>query len=275
MNIDKELLGKIAELSAEAGAAIMEVYESADFDISYKEGNSPLTRADTEANEVIIKGLKRLAPQVPILSEECTEAPYGQRRAWGIFWLVDPLDGTKEFIKKSGEFTVNIALIKDGSPVMGVVHMPTTGTTYTGLAGLGAFKQSSRGERPKEITTLGYAGGKLKVVASLSHRNKELEGFLSSIEKAQEGNGGVEALSMGSSLKLCLVAEGAAHLYPRIGPTMEWDTGAAHCIVTAAGGRVTDLRGKDLTYNKENLLNPYFIVAGAPAFPWQCHLKDK
>ncbi|VAV84166.1 3'(2'),5'-bisphosphate nucleotidase [hydrothermal vent metagenome] len=273
MNIDKELLCKIAELSVKAGAAIMEVYESADFDISYKEGNSPLTRADTDANEVIIEELKRLTPLVPILSEECKEAPYSQRRAWDIFWLVDPLDGTKEFIKKSGEFTVNIALIKDGSPVMGVVHMPTTGTTYTGLVGLGAFKQSSQGKQPKEITTLGYNEGKLKVVASLSHRNKELEDFLGRIEKAQEDNGGVEALSMGSSLKLCLVAEGAAHLYPRIGPTMEWDTGAAHCIVSAAGGRVTDLDGKDLTYNKEDLLNPYFIVAGNPAFDWQKHLK--
>ncbi len=251
----------------------MEVYESADFDISYKEGNSPLTRADTDANDIIINGLKRLTPQVPVLSEECKEAPFDERKDWNIFWLVDPLDGTKEFIKKSGEFTVNIALIKDSSPVMGVVHMPTTGTTYTGLVGVGAFKQGSRGAQPKKITTLGYDKGRLKVVASLSHRNKELEDFLGSIEKAQEGNGGVEALSMGSSLKLCLVAEGAAHLYPRIGPTMEWDTGAAHCIVNAAGGRVTDLDGKDLTYNKEDLLNPYFIVAGTPTFPWQEHIK--
>jgi len=273
MNIDKILLDKIADLSVEAGRAIIAVYESADFEVTYKESDSPLTRADTDANDVIVAELKKLTPDIPILSEEIKEAPYSERKAWDIFWLVDPLDGTKEFIKKSGEFTVNIALIKDGSPVMGVVHMPTTGTTYTALVGLGAFKQESKNAPAKEITTLGYNDGKLRIVASLSHRNKDLEEFIASIEKAQADNGGVKALSMGSSLKLCLVAEGAAHLYPRIGPTMEWDTGAAHCVVTAAGGRVTDLAGKDLTYNKENLLNPYFMVAGTPSFDWQKHIK--
>ncbi len=274
MIIDKVLLAEIATLSLAAGRAIMAVYESADFDVTYKEGDSPLTRADTDANDIIVARLKELTPEIPILSEEIKEAPFSERKAWDIFWLVDPLDGTKEFIKKSGEFTVNIALIKDGSPVLGVVHMPTTGTTYTALVGLGAFKQESKDAPAKEVTTLGYSKGQLKIVASLSHRNKDLEDFIASIEKAQKGNGGIQALSMGSSLKLCLVAEGAAHLYPRIGPTMEWDTGAAHCIVTAAGGRVTDLSGNDLTYNKENLLNPYFMVAGTPAFEWQKHLKD-
>jgi len=272
--MDKDLLRKIADLSVEAGLAIMKVYESADFKISYKEGNSPLTRADTDANAVILRGLKRLTPETPILSEECKEAPFDERKNWDTFWLVDPLDGTKEFIKKSGEFTVNIALIKNGSPVMGVVHMPTTGTTYSALTGLGAFKQEGRDEPSEEIKVAGYNDGRLKVVASVSHRNAELEEFLRSIETALEKKGGIEALSMGSSLKLCLVAEGAAHLYPRIGPTMEWDTGAAHCVVIAAGGRVTDLTGEDLKYNKENLLNPYFMVAGTPAFPWQKHLKD-
>ena len=274
MNIDKDLLNKIADLSVEAGVAIMDVYESADFDIIYKEGDSPLTRADTDANDVIVAELKKLTPEVPILSEEIKEAPYSERKAWDLFWLVDPLDGTKEFIKKSGEFTVNIALIKDGTPVMGVVHMPATGTTYTGLVGLGAFKQKSKDEPPIEIKTLGYSEGQVKIVASISHRNKDLEAFLNSVTIAQEGNGGVQALSMGSSLKLCLVAEGAAHLYPRIGPTMEWDTGAAHCVVTAAGGRVTDLTGNDLIYNKEDLLNPCFMVAGEPAFNWKKHLKE-
>ncbi len=273
MNIDKVLLAKIATLSHAAGRAIMAVYESADFNVTYKEGDSPLTCADTDANDIIVARLKELTPEIPILSEECKEAPFSERKAWDIFWLVDPLDGTKEFIKKSGEFTVNIALIKDGSPILGVVHMPTTGTTYTALVGLGAFKQANKDTPAKEITTLGYSEGKLKIVASLSHRNKDLEDFIASIEKTQADNGGVEALSMGSSLKLCLVAEGAAHLYPRIGPTMEWDTGAAHCVVTAAGGHVTDLAGKDLTYNKENLLNPYFMVAGTPSFDWQKHIK--
>ncbi len=274
MNIDKNLLDQIAELSRVAAIAIMKVYESADFNVTYKEGDSPLTRADTDANDIIVTELKKLTPDIPILSEEIKEAPFSERKAWDIFWLVDPLDGTKEFIKKSGEFTVNIALIKDGSPILGVVHMPTTGTTYTALVGLGAFKQKNKDAPAKKITTLGYSEGKVKIVASLSHRNKDLEDFIGSIEKAQEDNGGVEALSMGSSLKLCLVAEGAAHLYPRIGPTMEWDTGAAHCIVTAAGGRVTDLTGCDLIYNKEDLLNPYFMVSGTPAFNWQKHLKD-
>jgi 3'(2'), 5'-bisphosphate nucleotidase len=273
MNIDKDLLHEIAALSVLAGKTIMNVYASADFDVSYKEGDSPLTRADTEANDIIVAGLKRLTPEVPILSEECKEAPFNERKQWDEFWLVDPLDGTKEFIKKSGEFTVNIALIKNNSPVMGVVHMPTTGTTYSALVGLGAFKETD-GNAPKAIHVAGYTEGTLKVVASVSHRNPELELFLNSLNKAQENNGGVEALSMGSSLKLCLVAEGAAHLYPRIGLTMEWDTGAAHCVVIAAGGRVTDLKGDDLQYNKENLLNPFFMVTGSPAFQWKEHLTN-
>lgn len=273
MNIDKKLLDKIAALSIEAGRAIMKVYEGADFDISYKEGNSPLTRADTDANDVIVEALKTLTPQVPILSEECKEAPYSERKEWQRFWLVDPLDGTKEFIKKTGEFTVNIALIDNGTPVMGVVHVPTTGTTYTGLTGLGAFKQTTADDTAREIKVSSYTEGTLRLVASVSHRNPELEVFLGSIKETMKDRGGVENISMGSSLKLCLVAEGRAHIYPRIGPTMEWDTGAAHCVVTAAGGRVTDLDGEDLKYNKENLLNPFFIVTGSPAFPWKEHLK--
>jgi 3'(2'), 5'-bisphosphate nucleotidase len=273
MNIDKDLLSKITSLSVLAGKVIMKVYASADFEVSYKEGDSPLTRADTDANDIIVKELARLTPEVPILSEECKEAPYNERKDWEIFWLVDPLDGTKEFIKKSGGFTVNIALIKNGTPVMGVVHMPTTDTTYSALIGLGAFKQIGK-NAPSAIQVAGYTEGTLRVVASVSHRNAELEVFLNNLTKALEGKGGVEALSMGSSLKLCLVAEGEAHLYPRIGPTMEWDTGAAHCVVVAAGGRVTDLKGDDLKYNKENLLNPFFMVEGRPPYNWKEHLKN-
>jgi 3'(2'), 5'-bisphosphate nucleotidase len=253
------LLEKITLLAERAGAAILEVYSSGDFGTVSKEDGSPLTRADMAADAVIREGLGLIAPDTPILSEEAEGSPFEERRSWGCFWLVDPLDGTKEFVKRNGEFTVNIALIEDGRPVLGVVHAPVFAVTYFAAKGEGAFKL--RGSAKEAIGVAGYESGPLKLAVSRSHRGAALESFISKI-------GTVELVEMGSSLKLCLVAEGAAHLYPRFGPTMEWDTGAAHAVVAEAGGRVTDMAGSELRYNKEDLHNPPFMVAGAPAFQW-------
>lgn len=248
-------------LAREAGAAILKVYSLGEVKTTYKEGGSPLTEADSAANDIIVAGLENLASGVPVLSEETRAEPYEVRRNWKSFWLVDPLDGTKEFINRNGEFTVNIALIEDGAPVLGLVYAPVLDVAYYGIKGEGAFKAAS-GSAPEPIKTAGYSGGKVRIVASRSHRGEALEAF---IEKAGES----ECLSMGSSLKLCLVAEGRAHLYPRFGPTMEWDTAAAQAVVEAAGGSVTDLEGRPLKYNKDDLTNPFFMVSGSPPFPWK------
>ncbi len=264
---EERLLSRIEELARQAGEAIMQVYNAGDFDVTFKKDDisSPLTKADTEANEIITTGLKTLDPEIPILSEESAAAPYDERKSWKRFWLVDPLDGTKEFINKRDQFTVNIALIEYRKPVMGVVYAPALSTLYFGGHNVGGAFKISQGVYEK-ISVSNYQENTLKVVASLSHQSQELKDFIDSI-------GPAECVSMGSSLKLCLVAEGAAHLYPRLGPTMEWDTAAAHAIVNCAGGTVTDLEGAPLSYNKENLLNPFFMVTGSPAFPWQDHIK--
>ena len=248
----KQLLNNIVNIAKQAGDAIMTVYNSDDFNVELKNDDSPLTKADIAANDIIVAALTKLTPDIPILSEESAKAPYETRKHWTKFWLVDPLDGTKEFIKRNGEFTVNIALIENGKPILGVVYAPVLEHTYSGAEGLGAFKQEENNPA-QEIKVADHRNQKLKVVASRSHAGPDLQAFLDSLDD-------YDVISMGSSLKLCLVAEGKAHLYPRLGPTMEWDTGAAHAVVNAAGGQVTDLDKEPLQYNKENLLNPYFIV---------------
>jgi len=254
----KELLDNVVDIAKQAGDAIMDVYESNDFNVELKDNDSPLTKADIAANDIIVAALTDLTPEIPILSEESAKAPYEKRKAWAKFWLVDPLDGTKEFIKRNGEFTVNIALIENGKPILGVVYAPVLKHTYSGVEGLGAFKQEEKNPA-QEIKVADHRNQKLKVVASRSHAGPDLQAFLDSLDD-------YDVISMGSSLKLCLVAEGKAHLYPRLGPTMEWDTGAAHAVVNAAGGQVVNLDEEPLQYNKENLLNPYFMVAGKPAY---------
>ena len=241
----------------------------------YKEDDSPLTRADLASHRLIKARLERLTPRVPVLSEESKAAPYDERRAWSLFWLVDPLDGTKEFVKRNGEFTVNIALVQGGKPVLGVVHAPALGSTYWAAASVGAFKRTDGGEA-LPIHTQPYDEGALRLVASRSHAGAQTEAFVARLrEDARVGE--VTLVSIGSSLKLCLVAESEAHLYPRFGPTMEWDTAAAQCVVEVAGGEVTDLEGAPLRYNKEDLLNPFFVVSGArrgaeAASPWRSAL---
>lgn len=251
-------------ISLKAGEEILKVYAGGDLKTTCKEDSSPLTAADEASDRVIGEGLKRITPDIPVLSEETKAEPYEVRKRWKRLWIVDPLDGTKEFIKRNGEFTVNIALIEDGSPVLGVVHAPALGVSYCGIKGEGAFRIDKDGETV--ISVAPYRGQGLKVVGSRSHATPELVEFIKKIGEA-------DFISMGSSLKFCLVAEGSAHLYPRFGPTMEWDTAAAHAVVKAAGGSVTDLEGRELSYNKKDLLNPFFMVTGAPSFPWQGYLK--
>lgn len=251
MKIDIELLKSIA---CSAGDAIMEIYGEKDFAVELKDDQSPLTAADKASHEIIVAGLEKHWPDIPILSEEGGDTPYQERKNWQCFWLVDPLDGTKEFIKRNGEFTVNIALIELGQPTIGVVYVPAQKKHYWGMVGEGAWTQTGE-DAPVSIQVRQPDQEKgLTVVMSRSHPSKELEEYLKNIKVA-------EALPVGSSLKLCVVAEGRADLYPRLGPTMEWDTGAGQAVVMAAGGTVETPDHQPLTYNKENLLNPFFIVS--------------
>jgi len=251
IGIDFEVICSIAR---EAGAAIMEIY-AGEFDVELKGDASPLTCADRAAHEVIVKGLLAAFPDMPILSEEGRDIPYAERKNWQRFWLVDPLDGTKEFIKRNGEFTVNIALIEGGQVAAGVVHVPAQDKTYLGIRGQGSWLTVGAGA-PVRITARAadHPSG-LTVVMSRSHPSPELATYLKNFKVA-------DALPVGSSLKFCVVAEGKADLYPRLGPTMEWDTAAGHAVVEGAGGTVTTVNGSELQYNKENLLNPHFIVSG-------------
>jgi len=262
-------LGAVREIAVVAGQKIMEVYQR-DFEVTDKQDGSPLTEADEAAHKCIVARLQELTPDIPILSEESAGIDYEQRSSWTCFWLVDPLDGTKEFIKRNGEFTVNIALIDHGKPVMGVVYAPVKDTSYFAAQGLGAYKQIGRNE-PVSIKVTDYRGGPAVVVASRSHAGEAVKNFLQRLSSEQ---GEPKTVSMGSSLKLCLVAEGAADVYPRLGLTSEWDTAASQCVVEVAGGKVTDLQGSNLTYNKSSILNPFFIVSGSGNFDWKAMAKD-
>ncbi len=262
-------LDDVRAIAADAGQRILEIYERG-YTVSIKGDGSPLTEADREAHTLIVARLKALTPDVPVLSEESAETAYEDRSDWKSFWLVDPLDGTKEFIKRNGEFTVNIALIEGQSPVLGVVSAPAVGVAYWACQGHGAFKQD-RGGAVQPIRSRVYQGGKARVVASRSHPGEQLARFLSNVAHAQAEP---ETLSMGSALKLCLVADGTADVYPRFGPTSEWDTAAAHCVVQIAGGRITAMDKAPLQYNKRSLLNPWFLVSGAGDYDWSAHLPE-
>jgi 3'(2'), 5'-bisphosphate nucleotidase len=256
---DRQRLEELVGICRHAGDAILKIYGS-DFSVSEKPDNSPLTQADLASHHIICGALQQLDPAIPVLSEESAEIPFSERSRWHRYWLVDPLDGTKEFVNRNGEFTVNIALIDDHVPVMGVVHVPVTGTSYFGALSLGAFKQSNG-----EVSPIGVripAADPVVVVGSRSHASPGLEQRLAAI-------GAYSLVGMGSSLKFCLVAEGRADFYPRLGPTSEWDTAAAQAVVVAAGGRVVKLDGTALLYNtKSNLLNPEFLVYGDRQKDW-------
>lgn len=256
---DAELFPFLEATARAAGREILEVYGT-EFSVDTKDDESPLTEADRRANDVIVAALENEFPETPIISEETKALPFSERQAWTKLWLVDPLDGTKEFVKRNGEFTVNIALIENGTPVAGVVFQPTEDRLYLAQKGCGAWKVEGEGSEPTQIS--GNADYRtldaVTVVASRSHLSEAVEKFVADLE---EENRTVEFLSAGSSLKLCLVAEGGADVYPRLAPTMEWDTGAAHAIVSEAGKSVLNWETREpLEYNKEDLLNPWFIV---------------
>ncbi|MDD3650839.1 3'(2'),5'-bisphosphate nucleotidase CysQ [Immundisolibacter sp.] len=258
------LLPAVIDIARRAAAAILEVYEG-EFAVEHKDDHSPLTAADRAAHGVIVAALEALTPQWPVLSEESVAVPYAQRRAWQRYWLVDPLDGTREFVKRNGEFTVNIALIDDGRPVLGVVQVPVRGEVYAAAAGAGALHLSASGAR-RTLQVATYRGGPLRVVASRSHGGPQLAKLLEALP-------GHRIVSIGSSLKICLVAAGEADFYPRHGPTCEWDTAAAQCVLEQAGGQLTDFDLRPLKYNKESLLNPPFLAFGAGERPWLAPLQ--
>lgn len=260
----KALLPAIVEVARRAGDAILDIYR-APFDVLQKDDASPVTAADLAANRIIIDRLRALTPGVPILSEECAVTSFDERRAWETLWIVDPLDGTREFIKRNGEFTVNIALVQQGVPVLGVVYAPALGDVYSAIRGVGAFHQSTTLPAIR-IRTRVSSDPPITAVVSRSHADRALDGSLALLAE-QFGN--VHKVSAGSSLKFCLVAEGLADIYLRPGPTSEWDTAAAQCVVEAAGGRVLKWgEVTPLTYNKPDLPNPWFMaVSSALAMP--------
>jgi len=253
-NIDIQKINSIAQ---KAGDEIMRIYQQ-DFDVDYKKDNSPLTKADIKSNEIITEGLKELYPKIPILSEENKEVPYNTRKNWEYFWLVDPLDGTKEFVKKNGEFTVNIALIHKDSPVLGVIYAPTLEVLYYAQKDQGAFKQE-KNKKPQRLPIYRHIDNNtLKIIVSKSHYNQETREFVNSLEKQYEN---IEFINIGSSLKFCLIAEGKTDIYPRLAPTMEWDIAAGQAIVEQAGGEIVEFKTQTtLKYNKQNLLNPRFVT---------------
>ena len=258
--MNDKLSQQILAIARDAGDKIMLVYHSADFSVTHKGDDSPLTRADLAAHHHIVAALGALTPEIPVLSEEAADIPYSTRKTWSRYWLVDPLDGTKEFIKRNDEFTVNIALIENGEPTLGAVHAPALNLSYLAARGHGAW-QSQGGElRPMQTRK---TPPRPSFVVSRSHQDAELQKLLSTLPEH-------EAVSRGSSLKICMVAAGEADLYPRTGPTSEWDTAAGHAVVLEAGGQMLRLPElTPLTYNqKESLLNPGFAVIGDKDYGW-------
>ncbi len=253
-NID---IQKINFIAKKAGDEIMKIYQQ-DFEVDYKKDNSPLTKADIKSNEIITESLEDLYPEIPILSEENNEVPYNIRKNWEYFWLIDPLDGTKEFVKKNGEFTVNIALIYKNMPVLGVIYASVLKILYYAQKDQGAFKQE-KNKKPQRLPLCKHTNKDiLKVIVSKSHFNQETKDFVDNLKNQHKK---IEFINVGSSLKFCLIAEGKADIYPRLASTMEWDTAAGQSIVEQTGGKVIEFKTqKSLKYNKQNHLNPYFVT---------------
>lgn len=246
------ILDRIVAMARDAGRVILPYYDNPE--VSDKHDGSPVTAADHAAEAVIVPALQALTPEIPVVAEESVAAGRIPDVSGGRFWLVDPLDGTKEFIQKRGDFTVNIGLVQDGAPVLGVVHTPVDGMVWAGAVGSGAWEEDSDGRRrPIAVRRADPAG--LTVVASKSHRNPELEAYIATLAVR-------ESVSRGSALKFCLVARGEADIYPRTGPTMEWDTAAGHAVLLAAGGSLTDFDGGPFRYSKPDFRNGFFIARG-------------
>ena len=258
------------EIARQAGQIILNIYET-EFKINSKEDNTPVTCADLAANELIVKKLSELTPDIPVLSEESAEVPYEQRRHWETYWLVDPLDGTRAFIERTGEFSVNIALVHQNYPVIGVIYSPVKQCSFYACSGSGAF-YLSKNDQANAIKVRSRCPKHITVAGTRSSRSEALLGYLKNLEQEFEG---YDIKFMGSSLKSCMVAEGEADLYVRLGPTSEWDTAAAQCIVEEAGGLITDTDMKALQYNtRETLLNPNFFVFGDKSIRWDQFLAD-
>ncbi|MBT8087147.1 MAG: 3'(2'),5'-bisphosphate nucleotidase CysQ [Gammaproteobacteria bacterium] len=265
MELNK-LIEPVVALAEDAGRAILEVY-STDFEVQSKTDESPLTQADLASHRCIAAGLAELTPEIPIISEEDGLPDFAERGSWGRYWLIDPLDGTREFVNRNGEFTVNIALIEQHRPVFGVVRVPVQNKTYFGCEGNGAALRVDDADW-QPIRVAASSSQPVRVVGSRSHRGASLDAYL-------EALGEYDMVPMGSSLKFCVVAEGGADIYPRLGPTSEWDTAAAQAVVEQAGGRVVTLDGKSMKYNeKSDILNPHFLVIGAADRDWLALLPD-
>ena len=262
----KSLVDPVVALAEHAGRAILEVY-STDFEVQSKDDESPLTQADLASHRWIDAGLKSLTPDIPVISEESGLPEFDERRQWERYWLIDPLDGTREFVNRNDEFTVNIALIENNRPVLGVVHVPVLNKTYIGCEGLGAQRRDAE-SGPVRIEVSTTTANPPRIVGSRSHRGVSLDAYL-------ENLGDYDLVPMGSSLKFCVIAEGGADLYPRLGLTSEWDTAAAQAVVEQAGGSVVTLDGKPMKYNeKEDILNPFFFVIGSADRDWLALLPD-
>lgn len=262
----EEFVNPVCDISYKAGLEIMKIYKEG-FEIEEKNDRSPLTSADLASHNLITQNLKLLTPETPILSEESSEIPYSERSSWESYWLIDPLDGTREFIKRNGEFTVNIALIINQIPALGVVYIPVKDIYYFASINNGAFKKEQNHPAAQIRTRKSKPNNKPVICGSRSHAGKSLQAFLAEVSD-------YDLISMGSSIKTCLVAEGIADIYPRFGPTSEWDTAAAHCVVNEAGGVLVDTHLEPLLYNtKDSLLNPSFIVAGDMNEAWHTLLK--
>lgn len=269
MYVENLKIYSLVNVIKEATLEVLKVYNSKDFQISAKEDESPLTIADEKSHNIIVKRLNELTPDIPILSEEGKSINYNDRKKWEYFWMIDPLDGTKEFIKKNGEFTINIALIKNGKPVIGIVSVPVKDEVFFAVFNKGAYKISSFSKynlnredelyyRAKKLP-FQIERSKIMVVGSRSHRDKNTDEFIESLKRYGE----IEIIAVGSSYKLCCLAEGIADIYPRFGKTMEWDIAGGHIILEEAGGKIINaLTGNDIIYNKENLENPPFIAKG-------------
>ncbi len=251
------MIETVKQIAKAAGVVILDVYnQPGAFQVNLKSDDSPLTIADKNANRLICDGLEQLAPHIPIISEENKEIPFEERKNFTQHWLVDPLDGTKEFIKRNGEFTVNIALIENQRVIMGVVYAPVLDELYWAEKNQGAFLEKEGQVEKLQAPTFAWTDPGLKVVCSRSHLNDDTKAFIEKLNQA-------ETVATGSSLKFLIMAKGEAHVYPRLGPTMEWDTGAAQIILEEAGGQVVQHENHEpMNYNKENLLNPFFIAFG-------------
>ena len=261
--LDESIREGVLALAAAAAAEILAIYDGA-FDVEHKADDSPLTAADLASHRRIVDGLHALTPDIPVLSEESAELTAAERRRWSRLWLVDPLDGTREFVKRNGEFTVNIALIEDGVATFGVIQAPVTGVLWWGDLVHGAYRRADGGEVALAART--PAEAPLRVAASRSHRDARTEAFMA---KMAADRGALEAIGVGSSLKFCRVAEGAIDVYPRFAPTSEWDTAAGQVIVEAAGGVVLDPQGRPFRYNqRDTLLNGDFVALGDTTLPW-------